>query len=168
MSDAPIPGDRARASVLVEVEPREAFRIFTEEIDQWWRRGPQFRVAGKRRGILHLEPKVGGRLFESVGTRVYETGTITTWEPPKRLAFEWRAVNFAPHETTEVEVVFEETRSGTIVTVTHRGWAKIRADHPVRHGLDVVPFVAMMGTWWGKLLTALRVHAGDRPPAPGS
>jgi uncharacterized protein YndB with AHSA1/START domain len=157
-----LPGDEARASVLVKVAPDDAFRVFTEEIDRWWRRGLRYRVAGTRRGIIHIEPGVGGRLYESfeadTGTRVVETGRVTAWEPPGRFAFEWRAVNFAPAERTEVEVVFEPTPSGTLVTVMHRGWSAIRADHPVRHGLDVAGFLRMMGMWWGDLLTALREH----------
>jgi uncharacterized protein YndB with AHSA1/START domain len=155
-------GDQARVSVQVEVDPELAFRVFTEEIDQWWRRGFKYRVAGSRRGIIHLEGKVGGRLFESFdaddGPRVVETGRVTAWEPPARLVFEWRAANFAPSEKTEVEVSFEARASGTLVTVTHRGWAAMRADHPARHGLEVQPFLRMMGLWWSDLLTSLREH----------
>jgi hypothetical protein len=33
--DTTRPGDRARVTARVEVPPSEAFRIFTEEIDQW-------------------------------------------------------------------------------------------------------------------------------------
>lgn len=160
--EAAIPGDQARAGVLVAVPPEVAFRVFTAEIDQWWRRGLKYRVAGARRGILHLEPGVGGRLFESfelgAKTKVIETGRVTVWEPPARLVFEWRAVNFAAGERTEVEVVFEGRASGTFVTVTHRGWAGIRGDHPARHGLEVGAFVRMMGMWWGELLAGLRVY----------
>jgi uncharacterized protein YndB with AHSA1/START domain len=90
-----------------------------------------------------------------------ETGRVCVWEPPARLAFEWRAVNFSPSETTRVEVTFERTSTGTRVTVTHEGWSKIRADHPVRHGHDVAGFLRMMGLWWGKLLTSLREHADE-------
>src|SRR5262245_53240383 len=119
-TDSPrIPGDQARVSVVVRVPPDVAFRVFTEEIDQWWRRGLKYRIAGKRRGIIHMEPRVGGRLFESFEsaseTKVFETGRITAWEPPFRLVFDWRAVNFAPGETTEVEVTFQETSAGTLV-----------------------------------------------------
>lgn len=156
-------GDQARVSVLVRVAQDVAFRIFTEEIDQWWRRGFKYRVAGKRRGIIHLEPRVGGRLFESfeVGseTKIFQTGTVTAWDPPSRLVFEWRAVNFEPHESTEVEVVFERGENGTLVTVTHRGWSKIRPDHPARHGHPVEPFIRTMGLWWGDLMTSLREYA---------
>src|SRR5690606_28131801 len=113
--------DQTRVSVSVAVPVDAAFRLFTEEIDQWWRRGLKYRVAGSRRGILALEPKVGGRLFESFDdadeTRVVVTGRVTAWDPPTHLVFEWRAVNFAPHEKTEVEVTFEPTARGTLVTV---------------------------------------------------
>lgn len=160
---AAIPGDQARVSVLVAVPPEVAFRVFTEEIDQWWRRGLKYRIAGARRGILHLEPGVGGRLFESfelgAKTKVIETGRVIAWEPPGRLVLEWRAVNFAAGERTEVEVVFAASASGTYVTVTHRGWAGIRADHPARHGMEVGGFLRGMGMWWGELMSSMRGYA---------
>ena len=159
---AALPGDQARASVLVKVSPPEAFRVFTEEINEWWQSGLRYRVGGKQRSVLHLEPRVGGRLFESYetpsGARVIEGGRVTVWQPPRRLAFEWRAVNFAPAEKTEVDVQFEASDRGTLVTVTHRGWSRIRADHPVRHGDEVTAFLRRMGLWWGDLLTSLREH----------
>lgn len=164
---AVIPGDQARASVSVAVPPAAAFRIFTAEIDLWWRRGLRYRIA-RDRGILHLEPGVGGRLFESFEvhgrTKVIETGRVTVWEPPARLCFEWRAVNFAADERTVVEVDFAETASGTLVTVTHRGWAAIRPDHPARHREEVAAFLRRMGLWWGDLLSALRIFVVERGP----
>ncbi|MFO1078092.1 MAG: SRPBCC domain-containing protein [Planctomycetota bacterium] len=163
MSGAVPPGDQARVAVRVGVEPAAAFRVFTEEIDRWWRRGPAFRTSGNERGVLRIEPRVGGRLFETIagaaGTRVVATGEVLVWEPPTRLVLRWRGVNFAPHEHTEVEVAFAAAGSGTLVTVTHRGWSAIRPDHPARHGEDVPAFVRMLGLWWGDLLTALREHA---------
>ncbi len=155
-------GDQAVVSVLVEVDPSEAFRVFTSEIDAWWRGGRRYRL-GKNRSMVHLEPRLGGRLFESfetgTGARIAETGRVTAWEPPSRLVLEWRAVNFAPSEKTEVEVLFEPSPSGTLVTVCHRGWSHIRTDHPVRHGEDAAPFLRTMGLWWGDLMTSLREHA---------
>jgi uncharacterized protein YndB with AHSA1/START domain len=113
---------------------------------------------------MRLEPGVGGRLFEAVetegGERIVETGRVTAWEPPGRLVFDWRAVNFAPDEKTEVEVVFEASPSGTLVTVTHRGWSAIRPDHPVRHGRETAAFLRMQGMWWSDQLTSLRMLAG--------
>lgn len=161
-------GDQARVTALVRVEPAEAFRVFTEEIDLWWRRGLAYRVAGKRRGIICIEPRLGGRLFEIFETRsgterVVETGKVMVWEPPRRLVLEWRAVNFKPDEVTEVEIEFAPSASGTRVTVTHRGWSRIRGDHPARHGKDVGPFLAELGRWWGDLMTSMRERAEPAP-----
>ncbi|MEO8362116.1 MAG: SRPBCC domain-containing protein [Vicinamibacteria bacterium] len=160
-----LPGDQARASVLVAATPEEAFRVFTEEINLWWRAGVRYRSGGAGRSVLHLEARDGGRLFESFDvegeTRVMETGRILVCDPPRLLVIEWRASNFSSEEKTEVEVSFEAKPGGTFVTVCHRGWAAIRPDHPVRHRQDVAAFVRMMGLWWGDLLTSLRLRVGE-------
>ena len=160
-----IAGDQVSVSVLVDVAPEVAFSVFTEEIDQWWRRGVAYRVAGKRPGTLVIECKLGGRLLEQyetkAGPRLYESGTITAWDPPKHLAFEWRGSNFKEGEVTFVDVTFTPTESGkTSVALVHRGFAALRPDHPVRHGEPPDVFLAHFGRWWGCLLTSLREHAG--------
>ena len=123
----------------------------------------RFRNAGPRRGIVCLEPGLGGRLFESIEgegtTHVVELGRVEAWDPPRRLAFSWRASNFAPHESTRVEVEFAEQRSGTLVTLTHSGFAALRDDHPVRHGLLGSAFCSQMGRWWGDQMASLRESA---------
>lgn len=169
MTAAGIAGDEARATVSVALPIDDTFRIFTDEVDRWWRRGRRFRNAPGDRGIVRIEPGVGGRLFESfdtdAGERVVQIGRTLAWEPPHRLLLEWRNVDFAPGERTEVEVLFRATASGTMVTVVHRGWAAIRADHPARHGQERPAFIRTMGMWWGDQLTALRLRAADRPAA---
>jgi uncharacterized protein YndB with AHSA1/START domain len=149
--------------VLVSVPPDVAFRVFTEEIDLWWKRGPRFRFSGKTPGVLHFEPGLGGRLFEAIGqgarARVQEAGRIKLWEPPARLVFEWRNANFAPDEATEVEVTFEASPGGTYVTVEHRGWSALRPDHPARHGQDGAEYSRALGLWWGELMTGFREQA---------
>jgi uncharacterized protein YndB with AHSA1/START domain len=155
-------GDCARVSVAVAVAPAEAFDIFTRDIDQWWRRGPKFRHSASSSGLLCIEPKVGGRLFESFDTdgtqRVVDIGRVRVWEPPRCLKFTWRNTNFAPDEHTEVEIQFEPTASGTLVTVTHSGLSALRPDHPARHGLPDAEFCRMMGLWWGEQMSSLRLH----------
>ena len=156
--------DKVIVETTVAVPPARAFEIFTRETDLWWRRGPKYRVAGHRPGVLELEPRQGGRLMEKFETakgfgKAVVVGTVLAWEPPSRLLFEWRNVNFAPAEKTEVEVRFEETRGGnTRVTLEHRGWAAIRADHPARHEKQGREFIAFIGGWWGDQLTALRLY----------
>lgn len=160
MSEA---GDGAKVSVFVGVAQADAFAVFTEETDLWWRRGPRFRIAHKHPGSLAFEGGVGGRLFEtyevaSGNTKTFVVGRITQWDPPSRLAFEWRGVNFAADESTFVEIDFEPKGDGTMVTVRHRGWAALRPDHPARHGNLGAAFDRMIGLWWADLLSSLREH----------
>ncbi len=159
-------GDAVRVTVGVDVPPDEAFVVFTEQVDRWWRRGRRFRNAPGTSGVIRIEPGVGGRLFESfdteAGERVVEIGRTLVWDPPHRLVLEWRNATFAPHERTEVEVWFEPSARGTKVVLEHRGWASIRPDHPVRHGLDPTGFGRMMGMWWGDQLTGWRIAVDER------
>jgi uncharacterized protein YndB with AHSA1/START domain len=164
-----ISGDQATVSVRVAVTQAMAFDVFTREMDLWWRRGPRFRF-GRRPGRLSFEPSLGGRLFESFpsesGTHVIEVGRVTVWEPPSRLVFNWRNVNFADDESTVVEVLFAPTETGTLVTVQHRGWGALRADHPARHGLQGADFSRMIGMWWGELMTGLREFIDQKRSGP--
>jgi uncharacterized protein YndB with AHSA1/START domain len=161
--------DQARVSLRVAAPRDLAFTVFTEEIDAWWRHGKRYRLG--ERSVMRLEPGVGGRLVETVtrkaGEREYEMGRVTAWEPPARLVIEWRASNFTERDpSTEVEVTFERaighSGEGTLVTLEHRGWSAIRADHPVRHGEEARAFLASMGRWWGDLGASLREHLAAR------
>lgn len=155
--------DSVKVTVTVATDPATAFAVFTTETDLWWQRGPRFRVAGRRPGLIAFEPGVGGRLMETFetdsGPRVVVSGRITAWDPPARFAFDWRASNFTESDpSTHVEVTFEAAGAGTRVTLRHSGFAALRSDHPVRHGQDGPAFIRMLGLWWGDLMTALREH----------
>jgi uncharacterized protein YndB with AHSA1/START domain len=162
-------GDAARVSVTVAVPPPLAFEIFTAEIDRWWRRGSKFRHAGNRGGFLRIEPLLGGRLFESIdgdaGPYVFEVGRVRVWQPPTHLSFTWRNANFAEHEQTEVDVAFAATKSGTLVTVTHRGLSALSPEHPARHGLQGAQFSRMIALWWGEQMTSMRELCAQRHPS---
>ncbi len=155
-------GDSAAATVFVAISQEDAFEVFTEEIDQWWRHGRKYRIAGRHPGRLVIQGGLGGRLFESVelpsGPKTFEVGSIVAWDPPRRFEMEWRGVNFREHEKTFVEVTFAPSGRGTLVTVRHRGWSALPDEHPARHGLTGAPFARMIGTWWGELMSAMRDH----------
>ena len=123
---------------------------------------------GKNRSVVHLERKLGGRLYESFDsggkTRIFATGEVMVWQPPERLVLQWRAANFTADEVTHVDVGFAPSESGTLVTVRHHGWSHIRPDHPARHGEDVPRFIRNLGLWWADLLTCLRERADPTPP----
>lgn len=159
-------GDVAKVSVFVRVPPEVAFSVFTSETDLWWGKGPKFRRAGRRPGVIAFECGPGGRLFETMelpsGDRTFEVGRVLAWEPPRRLSFEWRGSNFKPHEKTLVEVSFEPSNDGTLVTVRHSGWSVLPEDHPARHGLSGRDFSRMIGLWWGELMTSFREQVSER------
>jgi len=155
--------DRVRVTTFVAVAPSDAFDVFTRETDLWWRKGPRHRFGRERRGVLQFEPGPGGRLFEQYDDRdVYEVGKVLVWSPGERLVFEWRLRNFAPGERTEVDVRFEGVDGGTRVTLEHRGFDALPADHPVRHGMTGEAFRSMIGLWWGDVVTGLRAHISRR------
>ncbi|MGI9592294.1 MAG: SRPBCC domain-containing protein [Myxococcota bacterium] len=148
-----------RATTLVAVDPATAFAVFTREIDAWWRRGPRFRWLTAGEGRLRFEPGVGGRLVEQHGDDEFEVGRVRVWEPAKRLVFEFRARSFEPGQVTEVDVAFAAEGEETRVTVEHRGWEELAADHPARHGLDAGALRSLMGVWWADLLVSARRYA---------
>ena len=147
-----IEGDVVNVSIDVAVDPAEAFRLFTEDIDLWWKTDPAYRVT--KSSLLKFEPYTGGRfldIHESRGT-LREVGKVLVWQPPDRLVFEWRGINFKSSDNTEVEVIFSAVDVGTRVRLSHRGWASLAREHPVRHGMDTVRFIANMSDWWAQLL----------------
>lgn len=150
--------DAVRAETVVRVPPDEAFAVFTDDVDAWWRRGPAYRFGGGREGTLRFEPGVGGRLVEAFDDGgEHEVGRIVAWEPGARLAFEFRPPNFAPDERTVVDVRFEpHGAAATRVLLEHRGWTGLPPRHPARHGLPDRDFLAQRGSWWIDQLRALR------------
>jgi uncharacterized glyoxalase superfamily protein PhnB len=100
------------ASVKVAVEPLEAFRAFTDDIDSWWVRGPINFFDSGRAVAMRIEPGVGGRVLEVYDDDALELGRITVWEPGERLAYESLV------DDTEVDVRFEVAEDGTEVRVT--------------------------------------------------
>jgi uncharacterized protein YndB with AHSA1/START domain len=160
-----VSAENARVTTFVAVSPEDAFEVFTEEIDSWWRRGPRFRHGpGEDSELCFERDAQGRRLVERLAQGVHELGRVLAWEPGRRLVFEWRARNFEPGECTEVELRFEAQGDGTRVTLEHRGWDKIRGDHPARHGKQGRAFGAMLGSYWADLVTAYRLFANG-PPA---
>src|SRR5207248_824401 len=81
------------AEVEVAVDPDTAFRVFTEEMDLWWVRGPiNFFSDGHRVVEVRCETGVGGRLMEVRDSPdsddVFVRARITAWEPPTRLCWD--------------------------------------------------------------------------------
>lgn len=127
----------AQQSVDVPVDPHRAFQLFTEGINQWWKRGTNYWNDRGRAVGLRFEPYVGGRFIEVYDAQTgegFEIGRISVWEPGRRLVYTWRQANWAPEEITEVEVTFTLISEGTRVTVTHTGWERVRGGTEMSRG----------------------------------
>jgi uncharacterized protein YndB with AHSA1/START domain len=154
--------DSVSVTTQVAVDPATAFAIFTEEIDAWWKPKVRQMFRKDREGVMRFEPGPHGRLVEvyaDVPDEPFEVGRVLIWAPGDRLVFEWRQGDFGPGDVTQVEVRFEAVKSGTRVTLEHRGWDALPLDHPARHGYSGGAFTSMIGLRWADLLTALRAHA---------
>ncbi len=146
-------------SIEVAADPELAFRVFTADIDAWWLRGPKHRFRPPWNGTLSFESGLGGRLIEAYadGTS-FVIGRISHWAPGERLVLSWRLPSFADAETTEVDVRFAAIDGGTRVSIEHRGWDTLRADHPARHGKQGRDYEFMKAQLWAESLAALRTH----------
>jgi uncharacterized protein YndB with AHSA1/START domain len=113
-----------RESVLAELSLEHAFGLFTDGINQWWPLEEGYSFGGDRAREVHLEPWVGGRLYERwADGEEFQTGRVLECDRPHRIVFTWRD----KHERgeTEVEVGFTPEGDGTRVTVEHRGFERL-------------------------------------------
>jgi uncharacterized protein YndB with AHSA1/START domain len=152
--------ERVVVSTFVAVSPRDAFELFTREIDLWWKRSPRYRRMPGQAGTLSFDGEPPAQLIEKDGAGIIVLGRVLAWEAGKRLAFEWRGGELTESDRTEVEVRFDELRGGTRVTLEHRGLGSLPSQHAARHGFSGEAFEAMFGYFWADLLTGYRLHAG--------
>ena len=119
-----------RVNVLVDLDPAEAFEVFTEEIDSWYRRGPHSFADPARAMGMRFEPGVGGHLIEVYDEQTGQgraVGEVTVWEEGCRLVL-------VDSYQTEFEVTFRAEGEGTRVELEHRGLEQLRPDLADKHG----------------------------------
>jgi uncharacterized protein YndB with AHSA1/START domain len=132
-------------SCTVNVPPAEAWRVFVDRFADWW--PPAYSFSQDALETIGIEPVQGGRCFErDRDGHQLAWGTVTTADPPSRLAFFWqitadRRIEPDTARASEVEVVFAGVEGGTRVTLTHRGFA--------RHGGDWQGYRDGMGSEQG-------------------
>jgi uncharacterized protein YndB with AHSA1/START domain len=129
----------ARAEVVVDASPEEAFEIFTDEIGLWWRRDTRYWNDRGRGLTIRIEPRLGGRFLEvydlESGTGL-EVGRVTAWEPGERLGLTWTQGGWPEDVSTEIEVTFEPADGGTLVRLEHTGFEAVPDADASRAGYD--------------------------------
>jgi uncharacterized protein YndB with AHSA1/START domain len=107
-------------SVTIARPPDVAFKIFVEEIAQWWPTDKYSFIGPDATPII--EPRVGGRFYETAPDgREYIIGEVLHYEPGVRLTYTWKG-NVG---VTEVDIRFTAEGAGTRVDVAHSGWEKL-------------------------------------------
>ena len=117
----------------VGLDVDDAFRVFTDGIDQWWRRDLACPDA-----VVQFE---GDRLVSVATDGVELMAEVAHWTPPTLVELRW----YGPHAHggDVVLIEFAADGAGTRVTVRHR-----QDDLPA--GGSGVP-----GLWWADLLRRL-------------
>lgn len=114
--------------VSVPGDPATAFRAFTEEMGEWWPLATHS-VGGEQATGVHFGAAVGEPIVELLadGTAV-PWGTVTAWDPPRRVAFTWHPGTDRA-TATHVDVRFTATGDHTTVDLVHSEWER-RPDGP--------------------------------------
>lgn len=104
----------------------EAFNLFTNKLDTWWPLDTHS-VTGQEDGELPARVVFGHGVGEQVveitrdGTR-HVWADILVWEPPHRLSVSWYPGS-DPSNATTFEVTFTPHAEGSVLHLTHHGWA---------------------------------------------
>jgi hypothetical protein len=119
-------------SIDVRRSAADAFRIFTAEISAWWPLATHTRAktaAGEITERVTIEPRVGGRIFETLNDgRELDWGAVSAFEPGAFFAMEW-TMGRSPAQSTRVLVRFEPLSDASCrVTLTHENWERMGAE----------------------------------------
>lgn len=113
-----------RKKITVPATMDDAFAVFTQKIGSWWPHETHS-IGGERTKRVIMEGELGGRLYEIVddGTE-HDWGAVLVWDPPRQVTLSWH-VSRGPEVYTEIEVTFEASDDGTVVSLEHRHWERL-------------------------------------------
>jgi uncharacterized protein YndB with AHSA1/START domain len=119
-----------RKSIWVARPPETSFRVFCEEMSEWWPGG-----FGGKDARPRLELHVGGRFYEQrADGSEYDIGRVTAYQPPSIVAFSWHAPSW--DVVTQVEVRFTPEAGGTRIELEHRGFEQDAKTRDARKSYD--------------------------------
>jgi uncharacterized protein YndB with AHSA1/START domain len=113
-----------RKEIFVDASPETAFRVFTEQIAQWWPLATHG-IYLEERDTVNFEDRDGWKLIErATDGRENVWGEVLDYEFASRLRMTWHPGRSADEMPTEVELTFTADRDGTTVVLEHSGWEK--------------------------------------------
>jgi hypothetical protein len=128
-------------SIEVRRSASDAFRVFTEELTAWWPLATHSRARGaegERSVKVTIEPRVGGRVYETLNTgEERDWGEVLAWAPGTKFAMRWQ-MGRPQEQGTEVEVTFDPVEVAVCrVTLRHAHWERLGEAGPeLRHQYD--------------------------------
>jgi uncharacterized protein YndB with AHSA1/START domain len=147
--------------LAVPLPVEQAFDLFVRRLPEWWPLKTRS-VWGEQAVSCHVEPHLGGRLFERNGDGEESCwGTFLTYEAPARVVFSWHPGSPASL-ATEVEIAFSPIATGTALHLEHRAWERLGENASFFHGL--------VSGGWGPILArfeALARGEADLPQVTG-
>jgi uncharacterized protein YndB with AHSA1/START domain len=137
--------------IPVKCDTEGAFEVFTDAIGAWW--PPGFSASGDDLAGVVVEGRVGGRVYEYAHSGgEYDWGTVTAWEPGRRLVLAWTlGVRTAAASPTQVEVrIVTDRPEACRLRLEHRGWQPGQEEDRKRFADD---------GGWAVVLDAYRTYA---------
>lgn len=134
-------------TVTVARPPDVTFKLFVEEITQWWPLD-KYSFLGPD-ATLTIEPHAGGRFIETApdGSE-YVIGEVLRFEPGARVTYTW--THREGKGVTEVDIRFTAEGNGTRIDVAHSGFEKLADGEQLSAGY---------GAGWDEVLAAFVGHA---------
>ena len=144
-----------RRQIMVELNPDQAFELFTARIGDWWPLA-QLSVFGAEATVAF----VGSELVEVLGERRTRWGRVTEWIPGRRVTFSWHPGAPEEQPSSQVSVSFEAAGDQTRVILEHSGWEAYDDPARARDEYD---------RGWPMVLDLYAAAAvDDEPPQPGT
>jgi uncharacterized protein YndB with AHSA1/START domain len=132
-----------RKVVTVNCSVENAFRVFTEELAEWWPH-KSHSVEEENVETVIFECRLGGRFYErAVNGTEHTWGTIRVWDPPNRVVYSWHPGR-GEETAQEVELPFPPDGEATRVALVHTGWEVL--------GDGMAEVVASYETGWDTVL----------------
>jgi uncharacterized protein YndB with AHSA1/START domain len=113
-----------RKSIVVGCTVEQAFRVFTEQMGDWWPFDGHSLFDDKAEAIV-FEPRTGGRVYErSQGGEEGLWGTLLEWNPPHGFSMTWHPGR-GEETAQELGLRFSAEDGGTRVDLVHTGWERL-------------------------------------------
>lgn len=111
-----------RKEIFVDASPETAFRVFTEQIAEWWPLH-KYGIFEEERDRVDFEDSDGWRLVERAKDgRESVWGKVLDYEFASRLRMTWHPGRSFEEMPTEIQLTFTADGDGTTVVLEHSGW----------------------------------------------